>query len=75
MVAENYDHGFRYLRADHSLLGGVWVGEKAVAMDGVSVARDLSGAALGDSIYSAFILQEAARFQNKGQNQENALIM
>ena len=76
VVAEDYKHGFRFLRADHSLLGGVWIGNKAVLKDRDSVmvvAQD--GANIGDSIYSAFVLQEAARLQEREGSQKNALIM
>ena len=41
--------GFTCLRVDHSLLGGAWVGEQGF------------GKEIGDSIYTAFLLQEAAR--------------
>ncbi|KAI0775948.1 S-adenosyl-L-methionine-dependent methyltransferase [Trametes elegans] len=51
----------RYLRAGHSLLGGVWIGPKAVATEPGFVLKDEAGEELGDSIYSAFVLQEAAR--------------
>ncbi|KAI0638350.1 hypothetical protein C8Q77DRAFT_1090690 [Trametes polyzona] len=51
----------RYLRAGHSLLGGVWVGSKAQAEDRSLLLKDQDGQTLGDSIYSAFVLQEAAR--------------
>lgn len=51
----------RYLRASHSLLGGVWTRDKAQTTDQESVVRDSFGARLGDSVYSAFALQEAAR--------------
>jgi len=66
VVAEDVKQGSRYLRADHSLLGGVWVGEKAF------------GNEFGDSIYSAFILQEAIRLTKRervDRGEENALIM
>ena len=66
MVAEDVKQGFRYLRADHSLLGGVWVGDKAF------------GNEIGDSIYSAFVLQEAIRLAERERldgGGENALIM
>ena len=66
VVAEDIKRGFRYLRADHSLLGGVWIGEKAY------------GKEIGDSIYTAFVLQEAIRLAKRGMvdgGEENALIM
>ncbi|KAJ3568828.1 hypothetical protein NP233_g5455 [Leucocoprinus birnbaumii] len=55
-------HSARYLRADHSLLGGVWMRDKAVSLDGEdSFVRDVYGTKLGDTVYSTFVLQEAAR--------------
>ena len=78
VVAENYEHGFRYLRADHSLLGGVWIGDKVYSMDASEEARftmDVNGEKLGDSIYSAFVLQEAVRLMEREAKQEKALIM
>ncbi|CDO76562.1 hypothetical protein BN946_scf184982.g21 [Trametes cinnabarina] len=71
------DH-LRYLRAGHSLLGGVWVGPKVQAMDQSYVLKDEAGQPLGDTIYSAFILQEAARLivkKPKNTDPENALMI
>lgn len=56
-------HSIRYLRASHSLLGGVWTGDAVVTM-GDSPRTDESGTPLGDSIYCAFVLQEAVRLIN-----------
>ena len=56
--------GMRYLRASHSLLGGVWTNERAMSMDTAPVTYDAAGNRLGDSIYSAFVLQEAMRLIN-----------
>jgi hypothetical protein len=54
----------RYLRVDHSLLGGRWMGEKGHGLPG------------GESIYSAFVQQEAVRLvQREYKQEENALIM
>lgn len=69
VVAENLIDKFRYLRCDHSLLGGVWIaGSRApVNSDG-----------LGDSIYTAFVLQEAIRLLDRPtakQGQDSSLIM
>lgn len=77
VVGEDYTHGFRFLRADHSLLGGVWVGDRYLAKmdEGAEFVRDKNGTRLGESIYSAFVLQEAARLQEKDTPQQNALIM
>ena len=66
VVAEDVQRGFRYLRADHSLLGGVWIGKLAF------------GKEMGDSIYAAFVLQEAIRLAKRERvdaGEENALIM
>ena len=72
-------HSIRYLRASHSILGGVWIGHEIRVTD-MSFTADEQGMPLGDSIYSAFVLQEAARLVNstpKGKEEkwENALIM
>ncbi|KAJ7498664.1 spermidine synthase [Mycena latifolia] len=57
-------HSLRYLRASHSLLGGVWMGGKVATLDDAPPLRDSFGTALGDSIYATFVLQEAARLVN-----------
>ena len=51
----------RYLRASHSILGGVWTNERATGMDASATTYDAAGDRLGDSIYPAFVLQEAVR--------------
>lgn len=51
----------RYLRASHSLLGGAWIKERAISMDSSLSTYDAAGNRLGDSIYTAFIIQEAVR--------------
>ncbi|KAF5333504.1 hypothetical protein D9611_002580 [Ephemerocybe angulata] len=61
---ENVLHSARYLRASHSILGGVWTKEKVMTMHGEPPLKDSFGTPLGDSIYSAFTLQEAARLVN-----------
>lgn len=60
----------RYLRADHSLLGGLWIG---ASRDQVVAEMEASGISLwakvdevevvrrAESIYSTFILQEVCR--------------
>jgi hypothetical protein len=77
---DNEMHSLRYLRASHSILGGVWMGAKVAAIDNTPFLTDSYGTSLGDSIYSAFVLQEAVRLVNsttKGKNGvwENALVM
>jgi hypothetical protein len=51
----------RYLRASHSLLGGVWIKERAITMDASVSTYDAAGTRLGDSIYPVFYIQEAVR--------------
>lgn len=51
----------RYLRASHSLLGGVWIKERASSMDTSLATYDAAGNRLGDSIYPTFVLQTAVR--------------
>lgn len=73
-------HSVRYLRASHSILGGVWMGKKVHTLNDEDPLEDLYGAQLGDSIYSTFVLQEAARLVNstargKTESMENALVM
>ncbi|KAH9943288.1 S-adenosyl-L-methionine-dependent methyltransferase [Epithele typhae] len=60
MDALNGINNMRFLRAGHSLLGGVWVGPKAITFNEDPLPEDESGQKLGDTIYSAFVLQEAA---------------
>lgn len=57
-------HSIRYLRASHSLLGGVWIGDEVASLDSSPPLTDQDGTPLGDSIYSAFVLQEAVRLVN-----------
>ncbi|KAF8076632.1 spermidine synthase [Lyophyllum atratum] len=73
-------HSVRYLRASHSILGGVWMGSKVNLLDDEPPVRDSLGTPLGDSIYSTFVLQEAARLVNSTERGsaglwENALII
>jgi hypothetical protein len=71
-------HSLRYLRAGHSLLGGVWTGERAYRKDGKGpLGLDANLNPIGDSIYSAFTLQEAARLVETSvrAEKENALFM
>ena len=83
VVGEELKHGLRYLRADHSILGGVWIGERHLRrrMDtgddvgGLGVVTDAKGEPLGDSIYTAFVLQEAARLQVRRTPAKDVLIM
>jgi hypothetical protein len=64
VVGEYVEQGFRFLRADHSILGGRWIGKMR------------HGAPIGESIYSAFTLQEAVRMVERDETQgDNALVM
>lgn len=73
-------HSTRYLRASHSILGGVWTHDNVRVLDNEPPISDSFGVLLGDSIYSTFVLQEAVRLVNStrtGKEEEwrNALIM
>lgn len=57
-------HSARFLRASHSILGGVWIGEQIAAIGNEPAIVDSFGTQLGDSIYSTFVLQEAVRLIN-----------
>lgn len=70
----------RYLRASHSILGGVWIEDKISTRAGSAPMLDVEGTPLGDSIYSAFVLQEAVRLIDTTDRavqsgQEKALFM
>ncbi|KAL7414643.1 hypothetical protein BDY24DRAFT_369746 [Mrakia frigida] len=56
---------YRYLRADHSLLGGRWVvdasSEEWLKSEGMNGLVHGGQDGVGESIFSAFVLQEAAR--------------
>ncbi|KAF8631168.1 hypothetical protein AX15_002507 [Amanita polypyramis BW_CC] len=54
----------RYLRASHSILGGVWMYDNIRVLDDQMPVKDSYGTFLGDSIYAAFTLQEAVRLVN-----------
>ncbi|KAF9268195.1 S-adenosyl-L-methionine-dependent methyltransferase [Marasmius fiardii PR-910] len=63
-------HSVRYLRAAHSILGGVWMGKRVHTIDGFAPVKDSHGSRLGDSIYGAFNLQEAARLVERGEKKK-----
>ena len=66
----------RYLRASHSLLGGVWIGNKAATKNHSPPVSNSEGTLLGDSVYAAFVLQEAVRLVNNTDSEaKNILIM
>ena len=77
---ESHPSSLRYLRASHSILGGVWIGDKASQRGSGAPLLDAEGTPLGDSIYSAFVLQEAVRLIDPSDRairtgQEKALFM
>ncbi|KAI0068717.1 hypothetical protein BV25DRAFT_1873861 [Artomyces pyxidatus] len=80
-MPEPFPFSLRYLRAGHSLLGGVWIGDRMTTRSQAPIATlDVAGTQLGDSIYSAFNLQEAIRLvDTEGRNivegKEEALII
>lgn len=76
---------FRYLRADHSLLGGRWILD-TLDDDAFKIAsQEMSGLlhggqGVGESIFSAFVLQEAVRLiarvgEPEDGTEEQALVM
>lgn len=72
------DNVLRYLRASHSLLGGVWIPKRVETIDNVEPLRDSRGHPLGDSMYAAFVLQEAGLLVNNSKYEShwnNALVM
>ena len=69
-VIENSDLGYRVLKCDHSLLGGLWTGIKR--KEGVSEEEAVDQA---DSVYSAFLLQEAIQLVERPRGQERALVV
>lgn len=68
----------RAVRLTSLSTGGVWTGENVHSLDGMPASRDSQGTTLGDSIYGAFVLQEAARLafsQKTPDDTGSALIM
>lgn len=75
-VGDTNMYSVRYLRASHSLLGGVWMYDNVQVINNERPITDSYGAYLGDSIYPAFILQEAVRLVNSTNgNMKEGLIM
>ncbi|KIP12728.1 hypothetical protein PHLGIDRAFT_97360 [Phlebiopsis gigantea 11061_1 CR5-6] len=71
-------HSLRYLRAGHSLLGGVWIADRVFRMDAQGpLDWDSHATAIGDSIYGAFVTQEAARLVQRpgASGKQNALMI
>ena len=71
-------HSMRYLRAGHSLLGGVWLGNRVLSLDRETpLGWDKHSTPIGDSIYSAFVAQEAVRLVERpaAPAKQSALMM
>ena len=71
-------HSLRYLRAGHSLLGGVWIADRVFRMDAQGpLDWDAHATPIGDSIYGAFVTQEAARLVQRpgASGKQSALMM
>ncbi|WVF71495.1 hypothetical protein IAT40_006301 [Kwoniella sp. CBS 6097] len=66
VVAENLKDGYRFLRADHSILGGRWIRE-------VSDQSATGGkrTEMGDSIFATFNLQEVAVLAQRSDPSES----
>lgn len=80
-VVENSEKGFRVLKCDHSLLGGVWYGIKynELAAQGIP-PEELDQRTLeeAESVYTAFLVQEAVRLVKRPDielRDQKALIM
>ena len=77
-VVENSQHGYRVLKCDHSILGGLWTGIKRKELsDRGVVGQELERRSIdeAESVYSAFIVQEAVRLVQRPRKQDTALIM
>jgi hypothetical protein len=81
-TSKRYSPTVRYLRASHSLLGGVWIGNQVSTRDNTGSAPllDAKGTPLGEPIFQAFVLQEAVRLVDTSDREietgrEKALFM
>lgn len=64
IVGEDLNQGFRYMRADHSLLGGLWVGPAKESLKQQLKISEIDDDLVinnSESIYTTFLLQEATR--------------
>ncbi|WVQ67650.1 uncharacterized protein L199_005853 [Kwoniella botswanensis] len=68
VVAENLKDGYRFMRCDHSILGGRWIREVAdrQAKDGKRIEQ-------GDSIFATFNLQEIAVLAHRSDPSESLI--
>lgn len=77
-VVENSIAGYRVLKCDHSLLGGLWVAVKRDELaDKNFVGEELEIRSVdeAESVYTAFLVQEAVRLVKRPKNAEKVLIM
>jgi len=79
-VVENSVAGYRVLKCDHSLLGGLWTGIKKRELEEELLLGDLDSRSVdeAESVYTAFYLQEAARLVERNDRDsrgDKALIM
>ncbi|ORY33952.1 hypothetical protein BCR39DRAFT_592578 [Naematelia encephala] len=63
VVADNLRDGYRFLRCDHSLLGGRWVREVST--------RFGSRTEMGDSIFATFVIQEVGVLAQRSDTNES----
>jgi hypothetical protein len=78
--SKRYSPTVRYLRASHSLLGGVWIGNQVSTRANSAPLLDAKGTPLGEPIFHAFVLQEAVRLVDMSDREietgrEKALFM
>lgn len=74
-IGDTKVHSMRYMRASHSLLGGVWMHDNVRVLDNQQPIPDSYGTYLGDSIYAAFVLQEVVRLVEGRQSMQEGLII
>ena len=79
-VVENSAAGYRVLKCDHSLLGGLWTGIKKRELEEQLFTKDLDLRSVdeAESVYTAFYLQEAAHLierDRRNSRGDKALIM
>lgn len=77
-VVESSIGGFRVLKCDHSLLGGLWTGLKRTQLSAEGVAgEDLERRSIdeAESVYTAFLVQTAVRLVRRPRVGKNVLNM
>ncbi|KAH8830424.1 spermidine synthase [Flagelloscypha sp. PMI_526] len=67
-------HSVRFMRANHSLLGGLWTDIKVFVLEGWDPWTDSFGDQLGDSVYAAFNIQEAVLLANHREFKNGLII-